>query len=344
MQRVLFLIGFLLLTNFGQAQEFKANVIVNAAGVSGSNKQVFKTLENALKDFVNRNRWTDKQFQDHEKIKTDIIINVKEYKLNNNSITAELYFRSYRPVYNSDYETLLVNLVDKNFSFTYREFEKLDFNIELFENNLTSTIAFYLYVALGYDFNSFKENAGKVFFEKAEIIQNNAEQNNVKGWAKENKNNTKGDLIEQLLNEDSKFYHKAVYTYHRWGLDVMADRLALGKNNIITAINYLQKLKTENKDSDYLIKLFFDAKADEIVQIFTAGPPVNTAFVVAKLRDLAPNYDFKWDEIQKGGRSSRNRENNRFNNPPGQRNNPDKKNRERQDKMKEEGSSGMIRM
>ncbi len=344
MQRVLFLIGFLLLTNLGQAQEFKANVIVNAAGISGSNKQVFKTLENALKDFVNRNRWTDKQFQDHEKIKTDIIINVKEYKLNNNSITAELYFRSYRPVYNSDYETLLVNLVDKNFSFTYREFEKLDFNIELFENNLTSTIAFYLYVALGHDFNSFKENAGKVFFEKAEIIQNNAEQNNVKGWAKENKNNTKGDLIEQLLNEDSKFYHKAVYTYHRWGLDVMADRLALGKNNIITAINYLQKLKTENKDSDYLIKLFFDAKADEIVQIFTAGPPVNTAFVVAKLRDLAPNYDFKWDEIQKGGRSSRNRENNRFNNPPGQRNKPDKKNRERQDKMKEEGSSGMIRM
>ncbi len=284
-----------------QAQEFKCKVTVNAAGAKITNKQMFKTLERAVQEFVNKRRWTDKQFQDYEKIKADIILNVKDYDLKDNTIKAEFYFRSYRPVYKSDYETLLLNLVDKNFQFKYREFEKLDFNLELFESNLTSTIAFYLYVALGYDFNSFKENAGKPFFEKAEIIQTNAEQNNISGWERENKNNSKGDLIEQLLNENSTFYHKAIYTYHRWGLDLMADKLQGGKNNIISAINYIKKFKTENKDSDYLIKIFFDAKADEIVQIFTAGPPVNTSFVVTKLRNLAPNYDFKWDEIQKQG-------------------------------------------
>ncbi len=284
-----------------QAQEFKADVTINAAGVRGSNKQVFRTLEKAIEEFINKRRWTDKQFQNHEKIKVDILLNIKEYDINNNKITAELYFRSYRPVFKSDYETLLLNLVDKNFEFTYREFEKLDFNIELFDNNLVSTLAFYAYVALGHDFDSFKENAGKPFYEKAEIIQTNAEQNGVKGWAKDNKNNSKGDLIEQLLNEHSNFYHKAVYTYHRWGLDMMADNLKLGKNNIITAINYLKKLREENHNADYLIKIFFDAKADEIVQIFSAGPPVNTAFVVNKLRNLAPNYDFKWDEIMTKG-------------------------------------------
>ena len=284
-----------------QAQEFKANVSINAAGVRGSNKHVFKTLEHALETFVNNTRWTDKRFKDHEKIKVDLMLNVKNYDIKTNEITAELYFRSYRPVYHSDYETLLLNLIEKDFVFKYREFEKLDFNLELFESNLTSTIAFYLYVALGHDFDSFKENAGKDFFEKAAIIQNNAEQNSIKGWSKDHKNNSKGDLIELLLDNNSYFYHKTIFTYHRWGLDLMADKLVTGKNNIISAINYLTKLKQNNPNADYLIRIFFDAKADEIVQIFTSGPPVNTRFVVSKLRNLAPYYDHKWDEIEKNG-------------------------------------------
>ncbi len=298
------------------AQEFNCNVSINASGVRGSNKQVFKTLERAIQDFVNHNRWTDKQFQSYEKIKCDILLNIKDYDIKNNHIKAEFYFRSYRPVYNSDYETLLLNLVDKNFEFDYREFEKLDFNIEMFESNLTSTIAFYLYIALGYDADSFKENAGKEYFEKAEQVQINAEQNTSdSGWKRENKNNSKGDFVEQLLNENSTFYHKAVYTYHRWGLDVMADKLPLGKNNITTAINYLSKFKQANKNSDYLIKVFFDAKADEIAQIYTAGPPVNTSFVLNKLRNLASNYDFKWDEIKPS--MGKHTVTPRFNRPPG---------------------------
>ena len=296
---------FIILLSFLQpvsAQEFKAKVLVNASSVRGSNKQVFNTLQKAIETFFNKTRWTDKQFQDYEKIKVDVLLNIKEYDINKNKVKAELYFRSYRPVYKSDYETLLLNLIDKDFGFTYREFEKLDFNLELFDSNLTSTLAFYAYVALGHDFDSSKENAGRPYYEKAEIIQNNAEQNSISGWEKENKNNTKGDLIELLLDDNSNFYKKAVYTYHRWGLDMMADKLAIGKNNIITAINYMQKLKEQNRNSDFLIKVFFDTKSDEIVQIFTAGPPVNTSFVVNKLRNLAPNYDFKWDEIEKGSR------------------------------------------
>ncbi len=340
MFRFVFFLVFLLSFNGLVAQEFKANVTVNAAAVRGSNKQMFKTLENAITEFINKRRWTDKQFQNHEKIKVDILLNVKEYDLNKNKVTAELYFRSYRPVFKSDYETLLLNLIDKNFVFTYREFEKLDFNLELFDSNLTSTLAFYAYVALGHDFDSFKENAGRPFYEKAEVIQNNAEQNNIGGWAREHKNNTKGDLIELLLDDNSNFYHKAIYTYHRWGLDMMAERLSLGKNNIITAINYLQKLKEQNKNADYLVKIFFDAKADEIVQIFTAGPPVNTSFVVNKLRNLAPNYDFKWDEIMKTGGSSR--PGMRQNRPPvyGDR---AQKDRARSEKMKEVEQGGIFK-
>ncbi len=310
-----FLTGLFFAAN---AQEFKARVRVDASAVRGSNKQIFKTLEKSIENFINQRRWSDKHFQNYEKIKLDIVLNIKSYNVKNNEINGELYFRSYRPVYKSDYETLLLNLIEKDFSFKYREFEKLNFNIELYDNNLTSTLAFYAYVALGHDFDSFKENAGRPFYEKAEIIQNNAEQNGIKGWEKDHKNNSKGDLIELLLDPNSNYYHKAIYTYHRWGLDQMADNVELGKRNIISAINYLQKLKDTNRRSDYLIKIFFDAKADELVQIFSAGPPVSLAFVVNKLRNLAPNYEFKWAEIQKN--YQKNTYHNSFNRrmPPGQ--------------------------
>ncbi len=278
------------------AQEFKCKAQVNAESINNSNKQIFKSLERAIEEFVNKNKWTEKKFQNHEKIKCDIVINVKSY--NAGKFTAELYFRSYRPTYNATYQTLLTNLIDKNFKFKYQEFQRLDFNIEMFENNLVSSLAFYIYIALGHDFDSFKLNAGKDFYEKAEIIQSNAEQSNIAGWEKGSRKNSKGNMIDLLLNERNQYYHRAVYTYNRWGLDMMTKNPQTGKNNFITAINFIDKLKKENPESDYLIKIFFDAKADEIVQIFSEGPTVNTGFVLSKLRDLAPNYNFKWDKIQ----------------------------------------------
>jgi len=306
MNKLLFVL-FLLTGISLYGQEFKCNVSVDATSVQGSNKQVFKSLERSLEEFINTNRWTDKRFLEHEKIKCDLILNVKSYDRKNNNITAELYFRSYRPVYKSDYQTLLLNLIDKNFNFTYQEFQKLDFNPEFFNDNLTSTIAFYLYIALGQDFESFKQDAGRPYFEQAEVIQKNAAQNGLNEWEAKNGGTGKGDLIELLLDSQSKYYHKAIYTYHRWGLDKMADNLKLGKSNIITAINYLSKLKMENRNASYLIKIFFDAKSDEIVQIFKEGPKVNLNYIVNKLESLAPNYDFKWKELR-GGRRINNRE------------------------------------
>ncbi len=299
MNKYLFL--FLILLGWSAtAQEFKCNVTIDASGIQGSNKQIFKSLERSIEEFVNNNRWTDKRFLPYEKIKCDIILNVKSYDRKSNEITSELYFRSYRPIYKSDYQTLLLNLIDKNFKFQYQQFQKLDFNPEFFTDNLTSTLAFYLYVALGHDFESFKQDAGRPFFEKAEIVQKNAAQNGLTEWEAKNGGTGKGDLIELLLDEQSKYYHKTIYTYHRWGLDKMADNLKLGKSNIITAINYLSKLKMENRNASYLIKIFFDAKSDEIVQIFKEGPRVNLNYIVNKLESLAPNYHFKWQEL-KGG-------------------------------------------
>ena len=282
-----------------QAQEFRCKVNIDASAVRGSNKQIFNTLQQSLQDFFNSQQWSDLNLKNHQKIKCDLILNIKSYDPKKNLIESELYFRTYRPVYMSDYETLILNLIEKDFSFKYKEFESLSFNPDFIDNNLTATMAFYAYVGLGHYMDTFKEEAGLPYFHLAENIQKSADQNNMKGWQAQNKGTGKGDLIEALVDPQNKYYHRALYTYHRWGLDKMAENIKLGKSNIITAINYLSKLKQENDKASYLIKIFFDAKADEITQIFMEGPPVNINYIVNKLNNLAPQFSKKWEEIKK---------------------------------------------
>ncbi len=298
MYKYFFLILFFYIqTSF--TQEFRCKVTIDASAVRTTNKQMFKTLKQSIEELINSQKWTDNNFRNNEKIKCDLIIKVKSYDLKKNTIESELYFRSYRPVYHSDYETLLLNLVDKNFVFKYKQFESLSFNQDFINNNLTATIAYYLYVCLGHDFDSFKENGGKEYYNIAEKIQKSAAQNNMNGWQADNKGAGKGDLIEALTDPQNNYYHRSIYTYHRWGLDKMADNPKLAKANITSALNYLSKLKNESKNSPYLIKIFFDAKAEEITQIFSEGPEVNINYIVNKLQSLAPQYRQKWDEIKK---------------------------------------------
>jgi len=169
------------------SQEYKCKVNVDASNVRGSNKQIFKTLEQSLEDLINSKKWTNQHFKEHEKIKCDLILNIKSFDPKKNSIDSELYFRTYRPVYKSGYETLVLNLIDKNFTFNYKEFENLDFNPDFIDNNLTATIAYYLYIGLGHDFDSFKENGGKPYFFIAENIQKSAAQNTITRWQAKNK-------------------------------------------------------------------------------------------------------------------------------------------------------------
>jgi hypothetical protein len=301
----LFLFFSILFSSFGYSQEFKCHVTVDASGIRGTNKQVFKTLEKSLENLINTTQWTDLNLSDKEKIKGDLILNIKSFDPKKNSFESELFFRIYRPVYMSEYQTLILNLIDKKFDFNYKEFQNLDFNPDFIDNNLTAGVAFFAYIGLGHYFDTFKEKEGIKYFQLAENIQKSADQNNMRGWEAKNKGIGKGDLIEALVDPQNSYYHRALYTYHRWGLDKMADNPKMGKSNILTAINYLSKLKQNNENASYLIKIFFDAKADEITQIFIEGPPVNINYIVNKLNNLAPQYSQKWDEIKKSATNNK---------------------------------------
>ncbi len=291
---IFYSITFFFFAQTFRAQELKADVVVSAPGITTVNKNVFKTLERSITEFLNTTRWTNKVFKPEEKIKANFYIVVKEYK--NNRFVCDLNVSGIRPVYNSSYETNTITVSDKNFTFTYLEYQPISFNAEMLDNNLTAVLAFYVYMIIGYDFDSFKLNAGRPYFEKAKSIQATAAGQGFAGWENQGKFFSRAEWVDQLLLASNIMFHKAFYTYHRLGLDKMADDPMEGKTNIIRSLQYLETVN--NKNADILIKLFFDTKSDELVRILSGGPDtVNQNLVYEILMNLAPMYRMKWDNL-----------------------------------------------
>jgi len=278
------------------AQELRVNVKVEAPGIQTVNRQVFQTLEKSIRDFLQTTRWTDQTLEPHERIKANFYFVIREYK--NNHYAAELNITAYRPVYNSTYETPTLMVSDKNVSFQYVEFQPLQYTPGLLDDNLTAILAYYAYMIIGYDFDSFRLNAGKPYFEEAKKIQAAAAGQAFPGWENRGKFFSRAEWVEQLLLPANDGFHKAFYTYHRQGLDYLADEPERAKRSIVRAIKLLDNL--DRKKADILIKLFFDTKVDEIVKIFSDDrPTAENRELVRILTDLAPMYRNRWEQISK---------------------------------------------
>ncbi|GAA4302837.1 type IX secretion system protein PorD [Aestuariibaculum suncheonense] len=283
------------LSVFGFAQELNCNVVVNAQQTGNENFPIFKTLEKQLNEFVNNTKWTDKTFALQERIDCSFIINVTSYS--GEAFQASLQIQSSRPVYGSSFSTPIYNFNDKDFNFRYLEYQNLIFNPTQYQSNLVSVIAFHVYMVLGLDADSFAENGGDPYFKQAQIITNYSQQENYKGWKVEDGLQSRFALIDNLLSPTFKEYRQVMYDYHRQGLDVMSDNAKSGKEEVATS---LTKFKTMNsrRPNSFLLRTFFDAKADEIAQIFSDGPNVNITAVKETLQKVAPTYNSKWQNIK----------------------------------------------
>ncbi len=278
------------------AQEFKAQVTVDASQIPTSNLSVFKTLEKDWQSLINKTRWTDRVFEANERIECTFLLSVRKYE--NNRIEGELSISAFRPVYNSTYKTPLLLLSDKKIRFNYQEYQPLTFTDYQYENNLVSITAFYLYMILGYDFDSFKNGAGKPYFERAQKVAEMAAGAGAVGWDLEAAGKySRRRWVQQALDENNVMFHTAFYNYHRRGLDFMADDTRKGKTGVAHALEQLGKL--DRTRADLLLKLLFDAKSDEIVRIFSGGPRVPAQqHLPDLLTDLAPYYQAKWKRIK----------------------------------------------
>ncbi|KAA1247064.1 DUF4835 family protein [Aquimarina sp. RZ0] len=290
-----FLFVLLICSIGGNAQEFNAVVSVNAEQTGNPNLQVFKTLERSVTEFINNTKWTEVDYRTEERIDCSFFITINSNA--NDNFSATLQVQASRPIYGSNYKTSILNINDRQFNFNYLEFQPLNYNPNNFESNLISVVAFYLYTILGVDADTFELNSGTDYFEEAKNIVGTAQGSNSLGWSAQDGTQTRFRLNDDLLSGTYDGYRSAMYSYHREGLDIMNTDLKKGKEAILESMKLLEDVH-KTRPNSYIMRVFFDAKADEISSILSGGPPVNIENVMAILGKIAPTYSKKWSEIK----------------------------------------------
>jgi hypothetical protein len=291
-------IAFLIVMAFwdsSNAQELNAQVIVNSDLVNQTNQQIFKTLERSLNEFMNTQVWTNQELLSQEKITCSFVFNLTGY--NNDQFEATLQVQSQRPVFDSNYDTPILNFLDRDVVFSYQEFQPLFFNQSSFESNLVSLMSFYAFVILGLDADTFVENGGSENYERALQVVNLAQVTSRKGWRPSDGTRNRFWMIDNLRSNTFREYRQTLYQYHRKGLDQMTKVPLEGKETIMEAIQGLEPLFLRRPNA-FLLQIFFDAKVEEIVNLFKEGPKVEFKSTEAVLKKIAPFFGSRWKQIK----------------------------------------------
>ena len=277
------------------SQELNCQVTVNFDQVSGSNRQVFTTLETAISEFVNQKKWTDKTVKSQERI--NCAINIIITKRDNNLFEGSIQIQSTRPVFGTSYETPILNIRDNDFNFKYNEFDQFIYNPTRFDSNLISTIVFYTYVILGVDADSFALNGGETYLKEAENVTLLAQQSGLAAWSNQVGVQNRFQMIDNLLSPGLNQFRSVIYNYHRKGLDELTGDAKIAKQSLENSIITLDRLFNKVIGNP-LLRLFFDAKADEIVNLYSDGPNTRSKQrLLAVLQKISPNNSAKWRKI-----------------------------------------------
>ena len=293
MNRIVLISIFSLLFGVGQAQELNCNVTINAEQVQTSDRRIFEDMENAFESFLNDNQWSPDAFEGFERINCNIIITLQNTQtLGNFTGTAQI--QTARPVYNSNYESILLNYADRDWQFDYVESLPLNFNDNSYTTNLTSLLAFYAYVILGMDYDSFGSLSGTPYLQKAQAVMNNAQTSNRPGWDALGSTRNRYWLIENLTNQQMQSIREGIYDYHRLALDQYEQDPDKSRETIIGVLENLQTVKRTYPNSILVIS-FLDAKSDELIKIFSDGD-LNTrrrAFEIMTALDPSKRNQFE---------------------------------------------------
>lgn len=280
-------------------QEFMINVSVNSRQVDGTERKVFQTLQQDLYEFVNSRNWTNHQFRPEERIEGSISITIDE-RISGDHFKGRINVMSKRPIYKSSYYSTLLNIQDTDFEFKYIEYEPIEYIENTFTSNLAGVVAYYLYIILGFDFDSFSPYGGTPYFEKARNIVNAAQNSNEagKGWKAFEGIKNRYWLVENLLNSSHNKIRSGLYKYHLQGLDKMSENIELGRSAINEFMEDLQETN-RSKQGLYSVQVVLDAKRDEIVNIYSQAPPMDKSRAVNILKEIDPANTSKYQQILK---------------------------------------------
>ncbi len=277
------------------AQDILCNIQVNSQQIQGTDKRIYENMQSALIEFINDREWTNYDFKPEERIECNMVITIQE-RPSTDRFSARLNVVASRPIYGSTYNSTLLNYVDNDFDFEYTEFQPMDYQDNQYMSNLTSVIAYYIYIILGLDFDSFSQYGGAPFFEKAELVVNTAQESGQVGWNSFEDQRNRYWLVENYLNQSYRDLRVFFYEYHRNGLDVMSDKADQGRAAILVSLGYLQNAY-DARPGLFALQLVLDAKRDEFVNIFKGGNPKEKEDSQKILKKLDPANSSTYSKI-----------------------------------------------
>lgn len=279
------------------AQELKCNVMINYAQITGTNKQVFETFKKSVDDFMNQRQWTSLPYAQNEKIDCSLSIQVKQYE--NNTMSCEFTVQSLRPIFGTSYKTTILNLRDREVTFSYNEYDQLELNAS-YDNNLTAVLAYYAYLIIGFDLDTYERLGGTAMFQNAENIVSLSQSRSGSegdGWKAFTSNTNRYAIVNCLMSERYRAMREYAYTYHRLALDDMATNTAKARARIAED---LKVVRESNKldPSNAMVTIFINAKSDELVSIFKKGTPEEKNTVYDHLTAINPTRSNDYNQIK----------------------------------------------
>ncbi len=298
LKRISLMLSLILLMIRVHGQEFNCIVNISTQKLEGTDKHVFETLQNAIYEFMNNRKWSNFNLRTEEKIECTVLLTINE-RLGSDEFRGNLNLVLRRPVLNSSYNSILLNYLDKGFQFRYVEYQPLDYSDGAFTSNLTSVLAYYSYIFLGLYFDSFSPNGGGQFFEKAQEVVNAAQNAPESGWKAFESEKNRYWLVANYLNPTYSGLRDFSYLYHRMGLDLMYEKVDVGRGSITESLNYIQKVYN-TKPGLFALQLIFEAKRDEIVNIYRDQrvPPVEKNNIINMMKEMDPANSSKYITIQ----------------------------------------------
>jgi hypothetical protein len=297
MRNYLYIFLFLLLGQNISSQELNCQVSVVSVQLQGTTeKQIFEQLQKSIFEFMNNTRWTKDNFTVNERIDCSVLINVTQ-KLSADDYMATIQIQSRRPVYKSSYFSPTVNYIDESFVFKFQQFQQLEFNLNTFQNNITSVLAYYAYIIIANDYDTYSNLGGTEYFQKAQLIVTNAQSAAESGWKSFESQKNRYWIVENALQPVFQPIRECMYKYHRLGLDIMFDKADDGRKEILKSIDLLSGVY-KNRPASFAMELFFDAKVTEVVNIFSKGNPDEKTKAVEILTTVDPANSNKYFKIQ----------------------------------------------
>jgi len=279
------------------AQELNCSVNVNARQIEGSERKVFEEMEKAIYQFVNGRKWTNDEYETSERIDCSILITLSE-RSGGSTFKGNIQVQASRPIYNSAYDSPIMNVKDDNFVIYYNQFEPLVYSESSYNGELSSILSYYVYMILGYDYDSFSPKGGTVFFQQAQKIVSNAQSSSQAGWKAFESQKNRYWLVENALSARFNPLRDTYYNYHRKGFDMMESNTDRARKALTESLKNLKKVHSASPSS-YNLQAFFDAKSNEIVNLYKEAPAAEVSEITQLLITIDPGNSNKYEKLRK---------------------------------------------